>query len=183
MTNFTALPHFTGDAWQGGSQWPDARLGWVQLTAEGGHAGNDLEHAAVRRWIAPRDGAVSISGTVRHEDEAGDGIIARIVSSRAGELGVWPLHNKKADAKVERTPVQRGDTIDFVVDLGKNLNSDMFKWAPVLKLVDAEAVGEPPQWSAKKDFGGPPPLPPTPLSPWEKYAQVLLQANEFWFVD
>ncbi|MEZ6080283.1 MAG: hypothetical protein R3C56_32820 [Pirellulaceae bacterium] len=29
-------------------------LGWVQLSAEGGHPGNDTDHA-VRRWTAPRD--------------------------------------------------------------------------------------------------------------------------------
>ncbi len=36
--SFHPLPHFTGAAWQGGPQWPDASLGWVQLTAKGGHA-------------------------------------------------------------------------------------------------------------------------------------------------
>jgi hypothetical protein len=65
------------------------------------------------------------------------------------------------------------------VDLHNGLNSDMFKWAPVLKSLE----GDPPEWSAKKDFGGPPIPPPPPLSPWEKYAQVLLQANEFFFID
>ncbi len=53
VTGFTALPHFTGSAWQGGAAWPDAKLGWVQLTATGGHPGNDRSHAAVRRWTAP----------------------------------------------------------------------------------------------------------------------------------
>ena len=33
VTGFTPLPHFTGNAWQGGEAWPDAALGWVQLTA------------------------------------------------------------------------------------------------------------------------------------------------------
>ena len=33
----------------------------------GGHAGNDLAHAAVRRWVAPRDMTVRIDGTVAHE--------------------------------------------------------------------------------------------------------------------
>src|SRR5262249_26955552 len=42
VTGFTKLPHFTGSAWQGGPTFPDAKLGWVQLTATGGHPGNDL---------------------------------------------------------------------------------------------------------------------------------------------
>jgi len=179
ITRFDPLPHFTGAAWQGGAQWPDTKLGWVQLTAEGGHAGNDLDHAAIRRWIAPKDGAISIGGTVEHAEQAGDGVTARIVSSHHGELGLWNLHNAKADVNIERVEVRRGDSIDFVVDLHNGLNSDMFKWAPVLKSHESD----PPEWSAKKDFSGPPIPPPPPLSPWEKYAQVLLQANEFFFID
>ena len=55
VTTFEKLPHFTGTAWQGGSAYPDSKLGWVQLTATGGHPGNDLAHAAIRRWTAPRE--------------------------------------------------------------------------------------------------------------------------------
>src|SRR5213078_1901663 len=41
IKGFAKLPHFTGAAWQGGASWPDPVLGWAQLTADGGHAGND----------------------------------------------------------------------------------------------------------------------------------------------
>lgn len=183
VKGFAKLPHFTGDAWQGGANWPDAKLGWVQLTAEGGHPGNDLKHAAVRRWIAPKSGSVRIDGTIHHEPKEGDGIMARIVSSRLGMLGSWKIHAGKADAKAERVEVQEGDTIDFVVDIAGNLNSDQFKWSPMIKLTDAsgrEAVSE---WNAKKDFGGPPAAPPQPLDAWAKFAQILLLSNEFLFVD
>ena len=179
VTNFTALPHFTGDAWQGGPAWPDAKLGWVQLTAEGGHAGDDVAHAAIRRWVAPRAGAVSISGGVRHEETAGDGIRARLVSSRSGLLGEWILHNQKAEAKADAVPVQPGDTLDFLVDIHGTLNSDNFKWSPAIKMV----VGTDGEWSAKREFRGPTQPPPPPLSAWEQYAQVLLLSNEFLFVD
>jgi len=53
MKSFTKLPTFTGNAYQGGKALPDARLGWCLITAQGGHAGNDLEHAVVRRVPAP----------------------------------------------------------------------------------------------------------------------------------
>jgi hypothetical protein len=183
IMSFHPLPHFTGEAWQGGPNWPDATLGWVQLTDEGGHAGNDLAHAAVRRWVAPRDGVIAIEGTVKHEHAPGDGIVARIVSNRAGVLGEWTLHQQNAEAKVARLEVHRGETIDFAVDFRANLNSDMFKWAPTIQMTPAEPGSETIAWSAKKEFGGPPSPPPAPLSPWEKYAQVLLSANEFLFVD
>jgi hypothetical protein len=181
-TNFTLLPHFTGEAWQGGAAWPDAKLGWVQLTADGGHAGNDRQHAAIRRWIAPQDAQVSIQGPVIHEHSAGDGITARIVSNRAGLLGTWTLHNQKGEAAVERIEVKQGDVLDFLVDFRSNLNSDMFKWSPVITQIDAAAPKRT-SWSAKQEFGGSPNPPPAPLSAWEKFAQVLLLSNEFVFVD
>lgn len=37
-------------------------------------------------------------------------------------------------------------------------------------------------WEAKAEFIGPTPAPDY-LEPWEQYAQVLLLANEFAFVD
>ena len=86
VTSFTPLPHFTGTAWQGGPAFPDATLGWVQLSATGGHPGNDRQHAAIRRWTAPKAMTISIVSEVVHEPEVGDGIRTFIVSSRAGVL-------------------------------------------------------------------------------------------------
>src|SRR5688500_9782857 len=41
VKTFEKLPQFVGASWQGGPYMPDAKLGWVQLTAEGGHPGVD----------------------------------------------------------------------------------------------------------------------------------------------
>jgi hypothetical protein len=183
VAHFTKLPHFTGTAWQGGATWPDAKLGWVQLTATGGHAGDDLSHAAVRRFTAPRDLTVSITGTVRHPNEAGDGVVATIVSSRTGVLARYTLHHQSATATIEPVALQKGDTLDFVVDRHNDLNSDDFEWSPTIK--DLAATGESPRtFDAKKDFAGVPDTPPPPpLTPLELYTQVLLESNEFLFVD
>jgi hypothetical protein len=189
LKNFTPLPHFTGRAWQGGPNWPDAKLGWAQLTAEGGHAGNDLQHAVVRRWIAPRDCVVSIAGRIVHETSAGDGVRAFISHSRLGQLRTVTVHNSAEDLRVTSTAVESGDTLDFIVDYRANLNSDEFKWAPVITELNAAAAapGAAPvlvkEWDAKRDFRGVdmPALPP--LKPWEQLLQVLLSANEFLFVD
>ncbi len=185
VKSFEKLPHFTDAAWQGGEQWPDAKLGWVRLTAEGGHAGNDLQHAAIRRWVAPADTTVSIGGAVQHKEKAGDGIRAFVVSSRSGQLGHWTLHNRQEETNVEAVEVRRGDTIDFIVDINANLNSDDFLWAPVVKVAPTQSATSdlPENWSAKREFAGNPPPPPLPLKAWERYAQVLLLANEFVFVD
>ena len=185
MKDFHPLPHFTGSAWQGGSKLPDENLGWVTLTAEGGHVGNDLQHAAIRRWRSPRDGTISITGTLKHESDKGDGVRAQVASSRAGELGQWLVHNCKESIKVEGIDIKRGDTIDFVTDCYMTVDSDSFILSPVIKMTKADsnsATGSLPDWNAKADFSGPK-EPFKPLDPWEKYAQVLLMSNELVFVD
>ena len=183
LKSFTPLPVFTGKAWQGGPAYPDPQLGWAQLTASGGHPGNDLAHAAVRRWVAPRDMTVAIGGTVAHQFAEGNGIQAYIVHGRDGLLASWALHNQSAEAKIEPVAVKQGDTIDFVVDFRPDsLSHDDFLWAPVIRMTKLE--GQPAEeWDAQKQFGGKTMPPPPPLTAWEQYAQVLLQSNEFMFVD
>jgi hypothetical protein len=187
VKNFEALPHFTGEAWQGGKSWPDAKLGWAQLTANGGHAGNDKEHAVVRRWVAPVTGEISIEGSLKHDHKEGDGIEAFLVSSRAGLLGSWTLHNKSAETKVLNLAVQQGDTVDFVVSIHQSLNNNDFTWAPIVRMTGANALrdanGYARSWNAAKEFDGPPGEDRKPLNPWEQYAQVLLLSNEFIFID
>jgi hypothetical protein len=187
LKEFHPLPHFNGKAWQGGEQWPDAKLGWAQITAEGGHAGNDLQHAVVRRWIAPRNVTVAVTGTFAHEDEPGDGVRAFIVSSRHGELASATVHHGTAELNVARLEMKEGETLDFVVDFNQGLNSDMFKWAPVIAALDPvnpkQSDAMSPRWDAHKEFGSGQSVATRMLTPWEEYAQVLLLSNEFLFVD
>jgi hypothetical protein len=105
VVDFTALPHWTGYAWQGGTNLPDAKLGWVLLSSEGGHVGNDQNHAAIRRWRAPFTGSLRISGELNHPSEQGDGVRARIVSNERGLLGEWTARHGRtptAPAGVQR---------------------------------------------------------------------------------
>ncbi len=173
----TPIPHFTGTAWQGGTKWPDAKLGWVQLTASGGHPGNDRQHACIRRWTAPQNMTVRIESRLNHEPAAGDGIRAFIISSRTGLLQQQKLHQQQVDLNSDHVEVTAGDTIDFVVDIGDGLNSDQFLWNITIQpTTDGSTV----VWNSEKDFVGPT---PEPLSPWEQLAQILICSNEFLFVD
>jgi mono/diheme cytochrome c family protein len=182
--SFTALTHFSSYAWQGGTNLPDPQLGWVLLNAEGGHPGDDLQHAAIRRWIAPRDGVISISGELHHPEEKGDGIRARVVSSGSGVAGEWTAFHNKTPAAVHDIRVKRGDTVDFMTDCRESVSYDSFAWAPRIKYTSpTRAQDEPAEWDAKAGFAGPPKEKPKSLDPWQKYAQVLLLANETMFVD
>ncbi len=178
VAGFQNLPHFTGSAWQGGASWPDAKLGWVQLTAAGGHPGNDRQHAAVRRWTAPGDMTIQIRSKLVHEPEAGDGVRAFVVSSSSGLLKSLAIHQSSIDLNVDSLRVKAGETIDFVVDIGKVLNSDQYLWTAEVQ--ELAAAGSLKAWNSKTDF---PQHRPQKLTPWEQLAQVLLCSNEFLFVD
>jgi hypothetical protein len=179
LKTFNPLPHFTGSAWQGDEAWPNEKLGWAQLTAEGGHPGNDRQHAVVRRWIAPADGSYDLRSTLIHEPKVGDGIRACVSHSRLGKLRSATLLDSKAELSLASIAFQKGDTLDFIVDIGNSLNSDQFLWSAQ---VIASSGGDVPSevWDAQKDFTA---SPKTTLSSWEQLAQVLMLSNEFMFVD
>jgi hypothetical protein len=177
--DFHPLQSYIGKSktWQVGAQLPDPKLGFISLHADGGHPGHDSTHSAIRRWTAPRDGVVAISGVLERAAGGGDGVLGRVVSSRAGELlkvEVGP--SQSVPTKVERVEVKAGETIDFIVDPRGSDQSDSFRWSPVIGSDDGT-------WDAKAQFAGPPPPRPPQLKPWEQYAHVLLETNEFAFVD
>jgi hypothetical protein len=177
VRDFRPLPHWTGTAWQTGPKLPDPEGSYLHLTAKGGHVGPDAQRAAIRRWTAPRDLVIAIEGTLGHESEKGDGVRARVVASRTGELGSWIAHHARVPTPIERYEVKKGETIDLVVDCRSQHDFDTFDWSPTVRVTEASPA---PSWSAQADFHGPL---PRPLAPWEEYAQVLLLTNEFMFVD
>ena len=176
VTAFTPLPHFQDNAYRGGAVFPDPTLSFLQLTAGGGHVGVDARHAAIRRWVAPRDSVVSIKGTLVHGNKQGDGVEGRIVSSRDGGLGVWTAHDSKVETKLEKVTVQKGDTLDFVVSYRESQNFDSFAWSNMITSASGTV------WNSETQFVAPE-KPAPPLGAWERYAQALLMTNEFFFVD
>ncbi len=183
VISFTPLPHFTGAAWQGGESWPDGTLGWVQLTATGGHPGNDREHAAIRRWTAPRAMTVAITSQLKHELDVGDGVRIFIISSRAGVLANTTIRYAEQELNVPALAVEQGETIDFLVDIGNELNTDQHLWEATLteQPVETATTSQPlSTWNSRTDF---PTTTTHQLAPLEQLAQLLLCSNEFVFVD
>jgi hypothetical protein len=185
LGEFVPFPRFLKETWQGGENLPDPKIGWAMLNAKGGHPG-DLQHSAVRRWTAPLDMTIQISGNIGHDSDKGDGVRAHIISSRAGELGNWIAKKSKHDTKIEKVSVVKGETIDFVVDCHESIDSDSFTWVPVIKLIDSPqnvaATCGTSQWNAREDFSGPKD-PIKPLDALQKYAQIILMSNEVVFMD
>jgi hypothetical protein len=185
VKDFKPLPHFAEKMYRGGAKFPDEKLGWAMLNANGGHAGDGF--VVVRRWTAPSDGTVNVTGKLDHNAPAGDGVRGRVVVKGEGELASYTVFKKQADTNLSGISVKKGDTIDFVIDRRATIDHDAFGWPVGVKLtgVQAAAGGEPAvtDFNAVTQFAAPPGKPPEGLNAWEKYAQALLQTNEFAFVD
>ncbi|WP_435019937.1 PSD1 and planctomycete cytochrome C domain-containing protein [Tundrisphaera sp. TA3] len=151
---FAPLPHWTGSAWQGGPALPDPGIGWVVLYAAGGHPGNDADHAAIRRWVAPRDGTVEVAGRIKHAGASGDGVRGRIVSARGGEHGAWQARAGEAATAASGIEVREGDTLDFVVDCVGDCNADSYEW-PIKITYAGPPSGRRTAWDAPAEFRGP----------------------------
>jgi hypothetical protein len=135
--DFKPLPHWTGQAWQGGAEYPNPKLGWIMMTANGGHTG--LRLSPILRWVAPADGTLSIDGELKHVYEQGDGVRGRIVSSRAGMSGEWQVLGGAVKTPMESIEVKAWDTIDFVTDRVQNNQWDQYHWPVQLTLTTADA--------------------------------------------
>jgi hypothetical protein len=177
VEDFVQLATFNGRAWVLGNRQNATRIGNVMLTANGGQPGNGIQHGAIRRWTARRDGFISIDGMlVQQSKTPAETVRGWIVSSGTGLLGSYSAQQSQMPTRLPRVLVKRGDTIDFVV-AGKG----PFNWAPTVRFLEGTKSGEPNEWNAEKDFSGM--VAPKHLEPWEKLAQVLLETNEMTFVN
>ncbi len=182
LKSFNPMPHWTGNAWQGGTKLPDAKIGWATLSAVGGHPGTTA-FSPVRRWVSPVDGVIQVSGSLGHGSPAGDGVRAWVLHSRLGALGEWKAHNTNTDTTLARIEVKRGDVLDLGVDCQRDENSDSFNWSPTVSLLTAgKSVGRS-VWSAQENFAGPFKPAQAADRALTSLCQALLSANEFLYVD
>jgi hypothetical protein len=185
---FKQLVHFDTESkrYQVAPLFPDRESGYVSLSARGGHPGSDMKSAAIRRWIAPCDGTFTIGGEVAVNPKgSGDGVRARVISSKGGLMREWILDRQKltsCETSLDAVALRAGEILDFAVDCLENSTGDGFSWSLVVRGTDANAMhGKlPGVWDSQADFKPPP---PPKLSPLEEVAQALLMTNEFMFVD
>ncbi len=189
VASWTPFNDFTGDyggMYRQKDYLTGAGVRWAMLSAGGGHPGSDAQHAAIRRFIVPANGVATITGTVDRPAKEGDGVRARVVSSRTGKAGEWIVSPAtRVETSVQSVAVQKGDTLDFVVDSGlaSSDNCDSFFWSPTISIAPAAPKTAARVFSAAKAFAPPPAAAPKPLTRWERYAQAILMTNEWMFVD
>ena len=120
---------------------------------------------------------MELRGKLERPAPSGDGVRARVFSSVRGLLGEWVAGpGSSLETGLKGVEVRRGESLEFVTDCIGNDHSDSFKWE--LELISSFGT-----WSSRRDFSGPQPAAPAPPGPWARYAQMLLAANEFVFVD
>jgi len=133
---------YRNDTWYGSTYWtgPD----WTRVGKDWHHPGENTP--SVRRFTAPRDGRVAISGRVYKADTnagGGDGVRLFI---RHGFRDVWQAEINGNDANgVEpkiTIDVTRGDAIRFVVHKRGHIICDTTHWDPVIAYVDRGGQGE-----------------------------------------
>jgi hypothetical protein len=94
----------------------------VLLWRLGAHPGSTVD--AVRRWLSPVDGTVSVSGYFNDADPGGgDGIIATI-RQNGTQVFTRDIPNGGQGPFSLNLSVSKGDTIDFVVNRKANPNYD-----------------------------------------------------------
>ncbi|MCO8123019.1 PSD1 and planctomycete cytochrome C domain-containing protein [Stieleria sp. TO1_6] len=180
VETFRPLPVFTGSSWQDGPEIPaDTELRYASIGVENGHPGP--RHAVVRRWTAPADGRVTISGMVGHRNEQGDGVELAIW---VGGERVWRENQKSNNRPFNQIhgDIQAGQTVDFVVSPRESDNSDSFYLRCQISLAGSD--GEFYEGDSQSDFAGPQTDEASEsLDRLAQLAQTLMLSNEFIFVD
>ena len=171
QVEFHPLPHFTGKVWQGGPELPDQKTGWVHWHAAGGHPGHG-DHAAILRWVAPKNATIRVSGELARPTRKGDAVRGLIVA-RNKILGKWMVEPGAKSGTELTLQVAAGESVDFLVESTGEEAWDSFHWAPVI----LEEGVKLPLAEAQAGFSGP------ALERWPLLAQVLLLSNEFLYVD
>ncbi|MBM3890355.1 MAG: hypothetical protein FJ388_14680, partial [Verrucomicrobia bacterium] len=158
--------------WYGSTFWtgPD----WTRVGKDWHHPGQNTP--SVRRFTAPRDGRVTVTGRVFKLHLAGDGIRASI---RHNDREVWKMEIDGADDKgVEpklALDVKKGDALRFIVDKRYGIGCDTTGWDPVVTYSDGQRFQASLAFDAKKQGEGgwfyemlgkgEVPQPPKPLAP------------------
>jgi len=121
---------------QSGAEWYESTFwtggeGWARVAKNWMHPGNNSDVA--RTFVAPLDGRISVSGTVKKLHLDGDGV--KVVISHQDKV-LWTAEldgkdsvGKEPDLSLE---VKKGDTLRFIVNRRGSYSCDTTGWDPVV---------------------------------------------------
>ncbi|EJW16687.1 hypothetical protein M5X00_16115 [Paenibacillus alvei] len=119
-------------------QWQGSTF-WLRIAREFQHPdGND----SVRKWVAPKDGKINITGKVAKLERQiyGDGVRVKIKKNRTQ---IWPTSEWKDIACDDTkgvnislvTEVEKGDSIYFIVNQNQTIDYDTTYWNPMIMYI------------------------------------------------
>ncbi|MFP6766899.1 MAG: DUF1553 domain-containing protein [Planctomycetaceae bacterium] len=149
---FTPFSVFTKGRWASDKEQGKGPAGYSFLTATGGHPQGKTTRA-IRRFIVPVAGKLSVKGSLSHPSKNGDGVGLTIYSNRHGNKGHWTAKAGGTDYAVE-FEVGKGDVVDTIVDEQSKNTSDSFANSFTLSLANP-ATGTVKTWKSKDGFHGP----------------------------
>lgn len=172
---YLQLPFFDGKSWRERETPARSDIGTCKLTADGGQPGGDLEHVAVRRWIAPREGEIRVRGRLKHAIDKGDGVRATLLLNELTCHGQWSVANGDVRTNASAISLVTGDKLDFVSDNLNTAGNDEFEWKVRIEYEGGREV-----FDSSKGW----PMPDAkPMDVWDQLAQALMATNEFAFID
>lgn len=114
----------TEERWKETTEYP-----WVSADAQ--HPENTYD--SVRKWVAPGNGTIDISGSVHKGNNIGDGIVATI---KKNDTQLWSAHVTRTTnvnpTGVTGISVAAGDAIYFIVGKNGNMDNDHTFWDPTI---------------------------------------------------
>ena len=145
---------YRDDAWYGSTYW--AGPGWTRVGKDWHHPHTDT--AAVRRFVVPSDGRVTVTGRVYKLDTnngGGDGVRLMI---RHGRRTVWQAEIDGNDTKGVQPElaidVRAGDAIRFIVHKRGHIFHDTTHWDPVVSCADGRRFRASEAFAARKQGHG-----------------------------
>ena len=147
------------DTWYGSTYWtgPD----WTRVGRDWQHPGQDT--TSVRRFTAPRDGKVAISGRVSKAHLDGDGVRLFI---RHNARNLWQAEIDGKDSKGLEPrmtlDVHKGDALRFIVHKRGQIFCDTTYWDPVVIYAGGQ------EFRASKAFAAPNRVPTAGSTKWRR---------------
>ena len=199
VNSFRPFQYWSGSSWSSTVDAPGTTSSGdpespaaIFLDLTGGTTCPAGEPSVIRRWTAPTSLRITVEGKLVHDtktepakdgknpvpETSGDGVHARLISSRQGVLGRWKAHESQVTTDSATVEVVSGETLDFVVDGCQDGSDDRFDWPVLIYVMDnSDRREHTARWDSREDFRGP------QADMWQQFAQALLMTNEFIFVD
>ena len=132
--------------WQGNEQWLRVGKDWH-------HPGD--RGPSVRRFLAPADGTLTVTGRVYKAHRDGDGVRVSILHN-AQQVWQQELEGKDGEGVDPNlsVDVKKGDTLRFLVDKRGGIACDTTHWDPVITYADGQKFQASAAFAAKKQGAG-----------------------------